>query len=155
MGDSRPIWFWLSNPWAPAVLGGVILAWAVWKMNWRVALIAVAAVGLADPLCSRVIKPMFGRARPCQVEQGVHLVAPVGVDGCGSGASMPSTHSANTAALAVSLASPPLAGVAVLVGTSRVVVGQHYPSDVLAGWAIGGVVGAAVRAAARRVFGWT
>ena len=57
--------------------------------------------------------------------------------------SLPSGHAASAAAFAVGvgLESPqlglPVAGLAGLVGLSRVVTGAHYPGDVLAGLAVG------------------
>jgi len=38
---------------------------------------------------------------------------------------------------------PVFIGVAVVIATSRVVLGVHYPSDVMVGGAIGGIFGAA------------
>jgi len=101
-------------------------------------------VAVTDPLCARVLKPAFGRERPCRALPDVATPS-----GCGAALSMPSVHAANTAALAAAVGSPVLAGVALVSGLSRVVDGQHWPSDVLAGWGVGGAVGAGIGAATR------
>ncbi|NOQ21337.1 MAG: phosphatase PAP2 family protein [Candidatus Aegiribacteria sp.] len=74
-------------------------------------------------------------------------------DGCGSH-SFPSGHSSGTACAAVILwdsygpaAGIPAAAVAVFTALSRVTLGKHYPSDVIAGAAIGISVGLAVAGA--------
>ena len=66
-------------------------------------------------------------------------------DVAAQGYSFPSAHSASTAALFVPLANEVrkrwmwIASVVIilLVGVSRAVTGMHYPTDILAGWALG------------------
>lgn len=121
-----------------------MLVWGVWRRRWAWLLGAALAVSVADPLVARVLKPAFDRPRPCHVLAHVETARP-----CGSGRAMPSGHAANSAALAAATGSPALAGAAVLIGVSRVVLGQHWPSDVVVGWIVGAGLGAGVGAGVR------
>ncbi len=98
-----------------------------------------------------VIKAVVLRPRPyMQYPDRVKGIADVGNkapldDVAAHGYSFPSTHSASAAALFISLANEVrkrwmwIAAVAIafLVGVSRAVNGMHYPTDILAGWALG------------------
>jgi undecaprenyl-diphosphatase len=116
------------------------------------ALAAVAALALADLLAAQVLKPWVGRLRPCQTTEAVRLLV-----SCGGRYGFPSNHAANGAALATALgffypASLRYTVAAVLVvAWSRVYVGVHYPGDVLAGLALGALLGGTCGWAARTV----
>lgn len=105
------------------------------------ALLLVAAVIITDIFNVGVVKPLASRQRPCWTEP----VRTVG--GCGSNESMASNHAATTAAGAVvAIWAIPFSAAAViplvlLVGTARVYLAAHYPSDILVGWLLGLAVG--------------
>ncbi|MGK7344757.1 MAG: phosphatase PAP2 family protein [Candidatus Nitrospinota bacterium M3_3B_026] len=112
---------------------------AVDRRRGTVAIVsALLAFVIGDALATHVLKPLFGRARPCAALEGVHLLV-----GCGGSLSFPSNHAVNSMAIAAALGGVfrpllwltlPAAGFVML---SRVAVGVHYPSDVLAGGALG------------------
>lgn len=142
---TNPIWdaFWviITTPkyWIAPL--GVALVWLIWKggKRGRIALIiAVAAVGLSDVISARVLKPGIGRIRPCHELENVRLLV-----SCGGKHAFPSSHAANTFAAAVTFAFfyRRFAGLwvafSLLIGLSRIVVGVHYPGDVLGGFILG------------------
>jgi membrane-associated phospholipid phosphatase len=110
--------------------------------HWRGA-IALATSVLATQAVVAIVKVLVNRPRP---EADLAITDP-------SGYSFPSGHSATAVALYVTLAlvaasvlrprwRPAVyaaAGlVALAVGLSRIYLGAHYPTDVLAGWLTGG-----------------
>lgn len=95
-------------------------------------------VSLTDLLVGGIAKGLLGRPRPPLVEKDVRAIEPVS-----SSPSFPSAHAANWFAAAKTLSSfvpeskPSLFAIAVLVAYSRIYLGVHYPSDVVAGCIIG------------------
>ncbi|HAK87563.1 MAG TPA: hypothetical protein DHV16_02945 [Nitrospiraceae bacterium] len=104
--------------------------------------VSVASFLLTDWITTEV-KNIIGRIRPCNTLEGVNLLV-----GCTGSYSLPSNHASNSFAFALPLfyfmrgrisSLPRLypAIVAVLIAFSRVYVGVHYPSDVMAGALLG------------------
>ncbi len=125
--------------------GALLLGYWLW-LNWREALVAALSLtGLIvtlDFLGAR-LKDVIARPRPCVALPDVTILA-----GCGKMGSFPSNHALNTATAAAffQMLYPKSGWVSwplvILIGLARVSVGAHYVTDVLAGWAIGGLCGA-------------
>jgi undecaprenyl-diphosphatase len=115
-----------------------------------VLLLTAAAVVLADT-AALALKRVFERPRPY-----VPFPDPEPLVGTGLDYAFPSGHAATSfaGATVLSRAAPRLAPVffllAAAVAWSRVYVGVHYPSDVLAGAVLGVLVGGALVAVAGR-----
>jgi undecaprenyl-diphosphatase len=147
LGDSVPVLTIL-------VLAGA-LAPVRWGGGWRLLLLPWTSATVAF-LCASVIKDAMARARP--PESGWASPA--------RGFAFPSGHATTATAGYLVLALLvsgliPMAGhrglilgggiaIALLVGASRVVLGVHWPTDVVAGWALGTAVAAATLAVTRR-----
>jgi undecaprenyl-diphosphatase len=123
-----------------------VLAWADGDRGRAVAL-QLAACGLVSAVLYRVLKRWTRRARPYRRDPAIRAwIAPL------DEYSFPSGHTLHAVSFtAVAIATYPvlawaLVPFALSVAASRVVLGVHYPSDVLAAAAIGGGLAAATLA---------
>jgi undecaprenyl-diphosphatase len=103
-------------------------------------ILCVIGLAVADA-SGHLLKHLFERPRPCNVLQDVRLLV-----GCGGSFSFPSNHAFNAFTIAAIFAhffrkaALPAFFIAFLVAFSRIYIGVHYPSDVIAGAFAGGMV---------------
>lgn len=132
------LWTWLKHA----------SAWA-WRSGFVFA--AVALPGLV----ADIMKPVFGRARPVLLFRE-HLFGFTWAGAHANSWSFPSGHSTTVAALAVALCAiyrpawPAYGLLALAVMASRVILDQHYLSDVIAGGYLGVVAAWGLTVAASR-----
>lgn len=89
-------------------------------------------------------KRRWARIRPCQRPDGPPQRAPIPDPGSfPSGHTLHSVLGAVVVAAHVPVLAPVFGAIAVLVATSRIVLGVHYPSDVVAGGTLGALLGIA------------
>ena len=134
-----------------AIVGALLGLW-LWRRGWHVALAAAPVVSLVlASLASTASKALFDRERPPVVLHATTVTL----------AAFPSGHATDAAAfflaasltLAITIAHHRSTRallvatglfLAMLVGLSRLVLGVHWLSDVVAGWALGSAIAIAV-----------
>ncbi len=132
----------LKNYLAPIALLSAYL-WFRKAPKGRYCLLALLlCVGLTDGISSHLVKHWVQRLRPCAALP--HVLMP---HGDRNTFSFPSSHAVNIAGAMTVLALyfpqgiPAYLAIAFIIGLSRVYLGLHYPSDVLAGYLLGGLLG--------------
>lgn len=125
----------------------ILLVFWIYKCKWNVGkvLLSIAlVVGSADAFSYRVLKEFIERPRPHHIES---IQSEMRLEYGPKSASFPSNHATNTTALAMTVAffypflMWPAVITTVLIAYSRVYVGVHFVSDVLAGILIGSLLG--------------
>lgn len=119
---------------------GIAAGLALTKNKWarRAALRGLAGIAVASTTTNVLAKGLTGRRRP--VGEVPLSRRPSRMPRT---TSFPSGHAASAAAFAVGVAlempvlAAPVGTLAAAVGASRVVTGVHFPSDVVAGFAVG------------------
>ncbi|HEX9295177.1 MAG TPA: phosphatase PAP2 family protein [Polyangiaceae bacterium] len=145
VGEVSPLWLYaivavsfLGSGW---MLLGLLPALLVRTIRLPAA-IAIAALTLTSGAVASV-KVLTARVRPCNALGWAHAL-PIALP---SDCSFPSGHAAGSFALAFFVltlhrrAGAILVALATLIALSRVALGVHYPSDVLAGALLGSIFG--------------
>jgi undecaprenyl-diphosphatase len=129
----------LSYPFAYASIT-IILLWAIMYSKRRMFTFNLLFLSLVFSwLAANLLKIVFHTSRPFTTLGIVPLYME-------STYSFPSSHAAIFASLALSLYFVHkrfgllFIVIALLIGLSRIVIGVHYPVDVISGWLLGGVV---------------
>lgn len=129
--------FWII----PGVAAVVLFIMKKRKEAVVILLLSMILVAITDPVSARILKPLFGRHRPCYPE--LFVTGGRFLGGMRSSLSFPSSHATNIFAQATlfTFFYPRFKWVylsfALFIGYSRIYIGVHYPADILGGFCAG------------------
>lgn len=140
MATAMRFFTFMGSPYAVIPLGVLVLGWSLRKRDFRASLVLVLVLVMSDVL-NIVLKHMFERPRPTLFQ--MHQL---------DSYSFPSGHAMGAAAsygimgVVLSRLAPKhrrllvltLPFLVLMIGYSRIYLGYHWPTDVLAGFAAGG-----------------
>jgi undecaprenyl-diphosphatase len=140
------VMFWVTYrfTWLPLYFYLIYLLYKKFgKIFWQNLLFVALSAGLSDRITSGLMKPYFQRFRPCHDPAIQYIVHVVG--DCGGQYGFASSHAANCFALATAFyllnGNAKLTFFlfiwAIIVSYSRIYVGVHFPTDLLAGALVG------------------
>lgn len=144
-------WWRDANTWTPLYLFLILFVVINSKKHaffWILA--AIITLVLTDQISSNLVKPLFGRLRPCSDPSMIHLVRLL-LPNCSGGFSFTSSHATNHfgfAAFVFITLKPVIKNWGYLfflwaatISFSQVYVGVHYPLDILSGAILGILIG--------------
>jgi len=140
------------------VPGILAMALFIFKKRYEALVVlglAAVTVAITDPLATRLLKPLFHRARPCHPE--LFVAGGRFLSGMRYSLAFPSVHAVNIFAQAALFScfyprrTWAYALFACFIGFSRIYVGVHYPGDVAGGAIVGILVGVSVAVAYREL----
>lgn len=144
----------LRNPftWIPLYI--FMLYYALRKVKgqtqaWTFILLSILTVAITDSVTAQILKPLFGRLRPCYDPELSSIIR--GLVDCGGLYSMPSNHAANHFGLAAfwyfsirKMNGKKWSWLWLWAGSvcyAQIYVGKHYPFDILIGSLVGFITG--------------
>jgi|GEM_PF-1062776 len=125
-----------------SVIGSVAIGAALWLVGRKDLAIALLLAFVCYALIGQGMKMAVMRPRPMEIFMDIEYLVPL-PGGFLYGQSFPSGHTAGMFSLLGVLLmkarrwAPPMAALAIVVGFLRVLLGSHYPFDVVAGAGLG------------------